>query len=92
VTVNDVRGVRTVEVRYIPTSNKDQAELLTRVKWVSASGFYGLYALGMLDALLHHQDEVVRTYTEKAQEPAPRARLHLVPLSGGASAGLTLDF
>ncbi|MET0403666.1 MAG: hypothetical protein ABW123_14740 [Cystobacter sp.] len=93
VTVNDVRGIRTVEVRYIPTSSRDQAEMLTRVKWVSASGFYAMYALGVLDALLHHQDEVVRTYTETVEEPAPpRARLHLVPLSGGASAGLTLSF
>jgi hypothetical protein len=93
VTVDDIRGPRLVEVRYIPTSSMKQAELLTNIKWGSAGGFYGLYALGVVEALLHHQDEVVRTQTETLVDPAaPRARLHLLPLSGGASAGFTLAF
>jgi hypothetical protein len=93
VTVDDIRGPREVQVRFIPTSNKNQAELLSTINWYSALGFYGAYALGVLDALWRHQDEVVSTRIETPPDPAaPRARLHVVPSSGGASAGFTLSF
>ncbi|OJH36784.1 hypothetical protein [Cystobacter ferrugineus] len=93
VTVDDVRGPREVQVRFIPTSSKKQAELLSAINWYSALGFYGVYALGVVEALWRHQDEVVSTRIETPPDPAaPRARLHLVPTSGGASAGFTLSF
>jgi hypothetical protein len=65
VTVDDVGGkTRDVPVRYIPTDSRKQAEVWTALKWGSAAGFYAVYATGVLDALLHHQDQVVQTRIE----------------------------
>jgi tetratricopeptide (TPR) repeat protein len=96
VEVDGVRGPTRVSVRYIPTERKAQAETLQLMKWGSAIGFYVVYALGVTDSLLHHQDQVVQTSTETlppaASTPPPRVQLHIYPTSGGAGAGLTLPF
>ncbi|PTL85562.1 hypothetical protein [Vitiosangium sp. GDMCC 1.1324] len=104
VIVDDLRGEpKKVPVRYIPTDNKPQAVVWERLKWGSAAGFYAVYAAGVIDALVHHQDQVVETrietlpseptLRESAPDPAaPRASLHLFPTSGGAGAGFTLAF
>jgi tetratricopeptide (TPR) repeat protein len=90
VEVDGVRGPTRVSVRYVPTERKAQAETLQLFKWGSAIGFYAVYALGVTDSLLHHQDQVVQT--SASSTPPPRVQLHLSPTSGGASAGLTLPF
>lgn len=101
VTVDDVEGPRDVPVRYIPTDSVGHAKTWTKLKWGSAAGFYAVYAAGVIDALVHHQDQVVETHIETlpstpASPPpdpaAPRASLHLFPTSGGAGAGFTLAF
>ncbi|MCY1077873.1 hypothetical protein [Archangium lansingense] len=97
VTVDDVRGPLKVTVRYIPTARARQAEAWTGLKWGSAAGFYAVYAAGVIDALLRHQDRVVNTNIETLppfapEQDPPRASLHLFPTSGGAGAGFTLAF
>jgi len=96
VEVDGVRGPTRVSVRYIPTERVAQAETLQLLKWGSAIGFYAVYALGVTDSLLHHQDQVVQTSTETlapaSSTPPPRVQLHLSPTSGGAYAGFTLPF
>jgi hypothetical protein len=98
VTVDDIRGPKDVPVRYIPTERVRQARVWEWLKWGSAAGFYTVYAAGVVDALWHHQDQVVETYIETlpavppSPDPTPRARLHLFPTSGGGGAGFTLAF
>ncbi|HYO54537.1 hypothetical protein [Archangium sp.] len=98
VTVDDIRGPRDVSVRYIPTERLTHARVWTGLKWGSAAGFYAVYAAGVIDALLHHQEQVVKTRIETLPSapqspPAPtQASLHLFPTSGGAGAGFTLAF
>ncbi|WNG58285.1 hypothetical protein F0U59_28755 [Archangium gephyra] len=100
-TVDDPRGPIKVSVSFIPTARRREADTWTGLKWGSAGGFYAVYAVGVLDAILHHQDQVVRTSIETlpstpaSTEPAPaapRASLLLSPTSGGAMAGFTLTF
>ena len=92
VTTDDIRGPLTVDVRYIPTENLPQAQVWSGLKWGSAAGFYGVFAIGVIDALAHHQDQVVRTRIETLPPAPPRARLHLYPTPGGAGAGFSLAF
>ncbi len=105
VTVDDIREPKEVPVRFIPTESLPQAQTWTRLKWGSAAGFYAVYAAGVVDALVHHQDQVVDTHIETLPASAPppeprestpdpslRARLHIFPTPGGAGAGFTLGF
>ncbi|MBM7115956.1 hypothetical protein [Archangium primigenium] len=95
VTVDDIRGQpREVSFRYIPTERRLQARNWEQLQLGAAIGFYAVYAAGVVDALVHHQDEVVETSIETLPEPpaAPRARLHLFPTAGGAGAGFSLAF
>ncbi len=75
-------------------------------KYISSGLFYALYALGVADAVFHHEDEVVTTTVIDAPPTAPQPRpspskppaagaavmpeLILVP--GGATAGLSIHF
>jgi hypothetical protein len=93
-------GKATVTVRYIPTSRATQADAWRLLKIGSAAGFYSVYALGVADALYHHDDQVVTTTIEErpappstpARDSGPSAQLRLFPTSGGLGAGLTLTF
>lgn len=83
-------GRQTVEIRYIPTESRARAEAWSYIKYGSAGAFYAVYALGVADALYHHEDEVVTTAREAPQ--APRASLRFFPTLGGAGAGLSFRF
>jgi tetratricopeptide (TPR) repeat protein len=99
-------GKSSVTVRYIPTARSKQARTWSMLKYGAASGFYTVYALGVADALWHHQDQVVGTHIEAlpaplpassppaTPEPAPppSARLFLSPSAGGLGAGLSVTF
>lgn len=89
-------GVTPVEipVRYLPTERAGQANFFRYLKIGTGAGFYAVYALGVVDALVHHRDEVVTTSIEEVPvpAPAPAAQLRLSPLPGGAHAGLTVTF
>jgi len=94
-------GKSKVTVRYIPTNRAKEADTWRLLKVGSAAGFYTVYALGVAEALYHHQDDVVRTSIEPlpsppkpapAPPPEPTARLRLFPTSGGLGAGLSGTF
>jgi hypothetical protein len=105
VVVDDIRQPIKLSVRYIPTKSGPQARAWMWLKWGSAAGFYGVYAAGVADALLHHQDQVTTTHIESLPDasPAPSLarsrstgdsspRLHFFPTPGGAGAGISLAF
>ena len=80
----------------IPRSREAERNAWRLVKFGSGGAFYAAYILGVLDAVLHHQDEVVSSAIEEAPastlHPGASLRPFLFPLSGGAGAGLTLHF
>ncbi|QSQ25757.1 tetratricopeptide repeat protein [Pyxidicoccus parkwayensis] len=106
--VLDPDGKASIRVRYIPTSRSRQRDTWQLLKLSSAAGFYTIYALGVVDALYHHEDQVIRTTVEpreappsgprsptsppRVEAPAPPPRLSLYSTSGGLGAGLTLFF
>ncbi|NMO23206.1 tetratricopeptide repeat protein [Pyxidicoccus fallax] len=70
--VLDPDGQASLRVRYIPTNRRRQADTWQLLKLSSAAGFYTVYALGAVDALYHHEDQVIRTTVEpRADAPAP---------------------
>lgn len=102
--VFDEDGQASIPVRYIPTDRARQADTWQLLKLASATGFYTVYALGVVDAIYHHEDQVIRTTVEARPEPSPSAasrpssaappppRLRLHASTGGVGAGLTLKF
>jgi tetratricopeptide (TPR) repeat protein len=88
-------GTAKVNVRFIPAAKEQQADAWRLAKYGSAAGFYAMYALGVADALYHHQDEVVRTGIETLPDAPAAARssgLRIFPLPGGAGAAYSLTF
>lgn len=87
-------GQQTVELRYIPTGERRRAEAWRYLKLGSGGAFYAVYALGVADALYHHEDEVVHTRQENRPTTATAAQggLQLLPSLGRSGAGLTLRF
>ncbi len=86
-----------VTVRRIPVGLRNSANNWKITKYSAGGAFYVAWALGVADALWHHQDEVVTTQTLRlnAVSPAPKTqapRLFLFPTSGGIGAGLSLNF
>jgi tetratricopeptide (TPR) repeat protein len=77
-----------VVVTGIPASQKRDRDNWNLVKMISGIGFYVLYAGGVTDALLHHQDETVTTRQENAAAVQP----YVTPISGGAAAGVGWTF
>lgn len=99
--VLDPDGRASIRVRFIPTSRGRQRDTWQLLKLSSAAGFYTIYALGVVDALYHHEDQVIRTTVEPRPSPPspPRAnasststRVGLYSLAGGLGAGLTHTF
>jgi tetratricopeptide (TPR) repeat protein len=73
--VLDPDGQASIRVRYIPTNRRNQRDTWQLLKLSSAAGFYTIYALGVVDALYHHEDQVIRTTVEpRADAPAPSPR------------------
>lgn len=54
----------------IPAARASEAQTWRVVKVTSGIGFYAVYVAGVLDALLHHQAEVVTTHVETLSGPA----------------------
>ncbi|MDQ3265981.1 MAG: hypothetical protein M3Y59_20400 [Myxococcota bacterium] len=65
-----------VRLRGIPPEDAQTAANWRLIKNVSALSFYGLYAYGVIDALLKHKDAIVTTTTV---EEAPRAPTTVPP-------------
>jgi hypothetical protein len=106
--VLDADGRASIPIRFIPTDRRTQRDTWQLLKLASAAGFYTVYALGVVDALYHHEDQVISTTVEprpqlptpspnppRVQAPRPSVRVVSVgvaPLPGGLGAGLTLSF
>lgn len=83
-----------VTVRRIPEALKSSADNWKIVKYTSGGLFYGAWAAGVIDALVHHEDEIVTTETRKL-EPAEKPegpKTFLFPTSGGLGAGVSFRF
>lgn len=90
----DPNGTITVQVRQIPSDRRSERDVWTGIKYGTGIAFYALWALGIGDAIWHHQDETV---TEKREPitpapPTPTARFRLYPTNGGLGAGVTIKF
>jgi hypothetical protein len=70
----------TLTERGIPITQAGEAELYRWMQWGAGAAFYAVWAVGAVDAVLHHG------------EPPPSLSFQFLPLPGGASAGLTARF
>lgn len=89
----DGTGKFSVTVNRIPATREGEAAVWRTLKVATGVGFYASWALGVGEALLHHQGEVV-TETQKTAPPPPPepVKLNLMLSPGGLGAGLTLQF
>lgn len=87
----DGSGTQVVKIRNIPRTRQTERDVWTGLKYGTGIAFYALWALGIGDAVWHHQDE---TITEKRESlpPPPTARLRIFPTNGGLGAGVTIGF
>jgi hypothetical protein len=93
-TTAEQNGVFSVTVRQIPESRHTERDVWTGLKYGTGIAFYALWAIGIGDAIWHHQDEVV-TETKvpiNSAPKAPTARLRIFPTNGGLGAGVTIGF
>lgn len=87
-----------ITVRRIPEALKSSADNWKYVKYTSGAAFYVAYAAGILDALLHHQEEVVNTEIQRLEGPpiTPKKvlgpKFFLFPTTTGLGAGFVLSF
>jgi tetratricopeptide (TPR) repeat protein len=91
----DGSGNFSVTVNRIPPSRQTEADVWRGLKLSSGIGFYALWALGIVDALFHHEPTTV-TETQELKAPsapaAPGARLRIFPTNGGLGAGVQVGF
>jgi hypothetical protein len=83
----------------IPIARWRHANAWRIVKYSAGGGFWLTYAIGVVDALVHHKDQVVtRTGVEPPVEPTPapppqeRPKARLIPAPAGVGAGVSLTF
>jgi tetratricopeptide (TPR) repeat protein len=94
----DKSGVFSITVRRIPPNRQTEADVWRTLKLSSGIGFYALWALGIGEALWHHQPTVVTETVEPAGRApdAPAAPLgahfRIFPTHGGLGAGLQIRF
>src|SRR5262249_30184291 len=68
---NRFPGAPTVVETGIPANREDEAKVWRALKIGAGLGFYGVYAAGVADAIIHHQDVVVTTRVESPPPPKP---------------------
>ena len=95
-------GKLSFTVRQIPNSRFNEFHGWRIVKYTAASGLGVSVISGIVDAIFHHQGDVVSSQKVRigdadAKPPASKdtpvgLRLNFFPVSGGGGAGLTLDF
>lgn len=92
----DKTGVFSITVKRIPPDRQTEADVWRALKLSSGIGFYALWALGIGDAIWHHQPTVVTETQELVTPPspavAPGARLRIFPVNGGLGAGVQIGF
>jgi len=87
---NRFPGAQPIVETGIPANREDEAKVWRALKIGAGLGFYGVYAAGVADAIIHHQDTVVTTRTETPPAPPPGASIGPGPGTVGAS--LTVRF
>ncbi len=90
----DDSGVFSIKGRQIPPNRKTEHNVWTGLKYGTGIAFYALWAVGIGDAVWHHQDETI-TETKEPISPAtkvPTARFKIYPTPGGFGAGVTIGF
>lgn len=86
-------------VRRIPEALRNSAQNAKIVKYASGIAFYTAWAVGVADALLKHEDEVVTIETKRLDPAAPvpaaakpEPKVFFFPTAGGLGAGVSLRF
>ena len=86
----DGSGIKRVTIRSIPPDRAVERDVWTGLQFGTGIAFYALWALGVGDAVWHHEAETV-TETKRPL-PKPTARLRIFPTNGGVGAGVTIGF
>jgi tetratricopeptide (TPR) repeat protein len=92
---NRFPGTSTVVETGIPANREDEAKVWRALKIGAGLGFYGVYAAGVADAIIHHQDVVVTTRVEtppNPPSPPPGPSAHIGPGPGTVGASVTVRF
>ncbi len=78
----------------IPANREDEAKVWRALKIGAGLGFYGVWAAGVADAIIHHQDTVVTTRVETPPPPppSPPPGAHIGPGPGTVGASVTIRF
>ncbi len=76
----------------IPANREDEAKVWRALKIGAGLGFYGVWAAGVADALIHHQDTVVTTRVEAPPTPSPPQGARIGPGPGTVGASVTIRF
>jgi hypothetical protein len=83
----------TALVKRIPDSRRTEYQVWSALKYSTGGVFYLGWALGVVDAIFHHQAEVTVETQQLAPTPAgPKVQLNLFPTPGGMGGGLTIGF
>lgn len=88
----DNSGLFQINVTGIPLARANEAQVWRILNIAGGFGFIGVWALGVVDALVNHQGDQVTETREApapARPPAPKVQLFLAP---GAGAGLRVQF
>jgi hypothetical protein len=93
-TVDSAGGVFELTVRQIPAERRTERDVWTGLKYGTGIAFYALWAIGVGDAIWHHEAEVVTEKKVPINPPPkqPTARLRIFPTNGGLGAGVTIGF
>ena len=78
----------------IPANREDEAKVWRALKIGAGLGFYGVWAAGVADAIIHHQDTVVTTRVETPPppQPSPPPGARIGPGPGTVGASVTVRF
>jgi len=93
-------GTYTFTEHGIPADRRSEANAWRITQYTAGGGFWVAYGIGVVDALIHHKDQIVtRTVVTEPPAPAPtpagpeeRPKARLVPAPNGVGAGVSLDF
>lgn len=87
------------EAWLLPSARKGEDEMWAAIQLSTGFAFFGAWAFGIIDALIHHKDMVQSEPVEVAPSEAPPSalplqapRLDITLLPGGAAAGLSVRF
>jgi len=83
-------GIFQRKLRGIPPGSEQLRNNWRLVKWSTGGAFFLSYAIGVVDAIIHHTGDRVKETREQPQ--ALRPRFEITPLPGGLFAGMTLSF